>query len=821
MDERDIVLRNNTEQTLDGSGVSAEYYYFKDGTDSEAISDVSKILEKQKKLLFDMTWQRQPLMKDITTEKNIPYVRLNPTNWQLVQAADDYISSLEGSDAALVFTNEEDLDQGLEHIIGRTFLRIIVLNGLDNSSTPKLMRMRPNPSNYVIFGNANNVEEILYTASNEKLLTRDSRWILVLQDFGEVVLSDRFHTPIVIIKPNDNFCCKVDYLQSSTPSPSPSPTSLSQIGVAGNCSCTSINVKAQLVTSGLKEVLTVLTESSSADNIPQSEFDRNLEEKLESLKWLRYNGSVGIYVDLEMDVGKKQENQQLRVGDWKTVRGYQKDVNVNTMDKLKRLLVVGTVKSEPFAYETGEVDKDGKPVYEGYCIELLRRIAQEMHFDFTVKFPADGLYGVKSKNGTWDGVIGELMRGEIDMIVAGLSMTSEREEVVDFVSPYFDQAGISIIMRRKMDNESLFKFLSVLNWKVWLSMVGAIFVTGLVLWIVDRTSPYSAQNNKSKYPNSRIFNLKESFWFALTSFTPQGGGETPKSVSARCLVAAYWLFVVLMLATFTANLAAFLTVERMKTPIASLDELSRQSAVKYSVVESTSIHQYFKSMKMAEEELYQMWKDATLRQSISESKFRVWDYPIHERYGDLLDEIDSNDPVKNDTVGMERVRNKYEGHEFALIHDSNKVRYEVYRDCNLTEVGRPFAEQPYAIAVRTGSPLRHKVSEVVLRLQKNRYLEILNKRYWDPSRRRTCVKEQESEGITLHNVGGIFIGVGFGITVAFVILIGERYFGWCQSDIKRSSSAVQPISIKPSIISRSDQKGITADNKYGLATVNF
>lgn len=76
-------------------------------------------------------------------------------------------------------------------------------------------------------------------------------------------------------------------------------------------------------------------------------------------------------------------------------------------------------------------------------------------------------------------------------------------------------------------------------------------------------------------------------------------------MSARCLVAAYWLFVVLMLATFTANLAAFLTVERMKTPIQSLEELSRQSAVKYSVVQSTSIHQYFKSMKLAEEELYQ------------------------------------------------------------------------------------------------------------------------------------------------------------------------------------------------------------------------
>ena len=73
--------------------------------------------------------------------------------------------------------------------------------------------------------------------------------------------------------------------------------------------------------------------------------------------------------------------------------------------------------------------------------------------------------------------------------------------------------------------------------------------------------------------HGRDFNLKESFWFALTSLTPQGGGEAPKALSGRVLVAAYWLFVVLMLATFTANLAAFLTVERMQTTVQSLEEL--------------------------------------------------------------------------------------------------------------------------------------------------------------------------------------------------------------------------------------------------------
>lgn len=36
------------------------------------------------------------------------------------------------------------------------------------------------------------------------------------------------------------------------------------------------------------------------------------------------------------------------------------------------------------------------------------------------------------------------------------------------------------------------------------------------------------------------------------------------SASGRILVGAYWIFVVLMMATFTANLSAFLTVERVQ-----------------------------------------------------------------------------------------------------------------------------------------------------------------------------------------------------------------------------------------------------------------
>ena len=103
-------------------------------------------------------------------------------------------------------------------------------------------------------------------------------------------------------------------------------------------------------------------------------------------------------------------------------------------------------------------------------------------------------------------------------------------------------------------------------------------------------------------------------------------------MSGRVLVASYWLFVVLMLATFTANLAAFLTVERMQTTVASLEELARQSKINYTVVANSSYMEYFRNMANAEEDLYRVWKELTLNSSGDQSKYRVWDYPIKEQY---------------------------------------------------------------------------------------------------------------------------------------------------------------------------------------------
>ena len=65
----------------------------------------------------------------------------------------------------------------------------------------------------------------------------------------------------------------------------------------------------------------------------------------------------------------------------------------------------------------------------------------------------------------------------------------------------------------------------------------------------------------------------------MTTLTPQGGGEVPKNPSGRLVSATWWLFGFVLVATYTANMGANLTVLRMKSwTLRSLDDLLAENS---------------------------------------------------------------------------------------------------------------------------------------------------------------------------------------------------------------------------------------------------
>ena len=61
-----------------------------------------------------------------------------------------------------------------------------------------------------------------------------------------------------------------------------------------------------------------------------------------------------------------------------------------------------------------------------------------------------------------------------------------------------------------------------------------------------------------------------------------------RAVSVRVITASWWLFVLLMISTYTANLAFFLTRESTEKTIDSLEDLAVQNKIKYGMVQDSA-----------------------------------------------------------------------------------------------------------------------------------------------------------------------------------------------------------------------------------------
>jgi len=56
-----------------------------------------------------------------------------------------------------------------------------------------------------------------------------------------------------------------------------------------------------------------------------------------------------------------------------------------------------------------EENEDGSYSYEGYCIDLLNELARNLKFTYEIYVSPDGMYGAQTENGTWNGMIGEIV----------------------------------------------------------------------------------------------------------------------------------------------------------------------------------------------------------------------------------------------------------------------------------------------------------------------------------------------------------------------------------------------------------------------------
>ncbi|XP_033114938.1 glutamate receptor ionotropic, NMDA 1-like isoform X2 [Anneissia japonica] len=406
--------------------------------------------------------------------------------------------------------------------------------------------------------------------------------------------------------------------------------------------------------------------------------------------------------------------------------------------RLSTHLQVVTIKSIPFVYTdkphptNGCVDEhylvctDGKTgeimCCKGFCIDLLANLSNFLNFTFDLHIVADGHYGdlVRVTNSTerrWNGMIGELLDGKADIIMAPLTINKERVKHIDFSKP-FKYQGLTILVKKDVPTNKLVSFLRPFETELWILMFLAIHVVAFFLFILDRLSPFSRMHTGKFGREQDALNLSRALWFSWGVLFNSGIGEgTPRSLSARVVGMVWAFFSMIMLASYTANLAAFLVLDKPEGKISGINDARMRNpsnTFKFATVKGSSVDAYF-------------------RRQVELSTM----YTFMETFNYV-----------NADAAVEAVR---EGELDAFIWDSAMLDYQTSRDCNLVTVGELFGKSGFGIGLPKESLWTQEVSLAILHFQEGGVMERLESE-WISYRNCPVVGNQPAT-LSLENMG--------------------------------------------------------------------
>nr|QPZ88968.1 ionotropic receptor 4 [Diaphorina citri] len=459
--------------------------------------------------------------------------------------------------------------------------------------------------------------------------------------------------------------------------------------------------------------------------------------------------------NFKLDLLKLKREELRKVGHWTPAEGinitdrsafYETSTNNVT-------LIVMTREEKPYVMVKNDANLTGNAMFEGFCIDLLKSIAAQVGFHFVLRLVPDHTYGVYDhETKEWNGIVKELMDKKADLAVASMTINYARESVIDFTKPFMN-LGIGILFKVPTSQPTrLFSFMNPLAVEIWLYVLAAYLLVSFTLFVMARFSPYEWSNPHPCLAESPIvenqFSVSNSFWFITGTFLRQGSGLNPKATSTRIVGAIWWFFTLIIIASYTANLAAFLTVERMITPIENAQDLSEQTEIMYGTLSGGSTMTFFRDSKI---EIYQ----------------KMWRYMESKRPSVFVSDYEE---------GVKRV---LEG-DYAFLMESTMLDYEVQRNCNLTQIGGLLDSKGYGIATPKGSPWRDRISLAILELQEKGTIQMLYDKWWkntgDVCNRDDKNKESKANALGVENIGGVFVVLLCGLALAILVAILE--FCW-------------------------------------------
>ncbi|KAG3276022.1 glutamate receptor 2 isoform X2 [Marmota monax] len=537
-----------------------------------------------------------------------------------------------------------------------------------------------------------------------------------------------------------------------------------------------------------------------------------------ALKQVQVEGLSG---NIKFDQNGKRINYTINIMELKTNGprkiGYWSEVDkmVVTLTELpsgndtsgleNKTVVVTTILESPYVMMKKNHEMlEGNERYEGYCVDLAAEIAKHCGFKYKLTIVGDGKYGARDADTKiWNGMVGELVYGKADIAIAPLTITLVREEVIDFSKPFMS-LGISIMIKKPQKSKpGVFSFLDPLAYEIWMCIVFAYIGVSVVLFLVSRFSPYEWHTEEFEdgretqtSESTNEFGIFNSLWFSLGAFMQQGCDISPRSLSGRIVGGVWWFFTLIIISSYTANLAAFLTVERMVSPIESAEDLSKQTEIAYGTLDSGSTKEFFRRSKIAVFD--KMW---TYMRSAEPSVF-----------------------VRTTAEGVARVR-KSKGKYAYLLESTMNEYIEQRKPCDTMKVGGNLDSKGYGIATPKGSSLRNAVNLAVLKLNEQGLLDKLKNKWWYD--KGECGSgggdsKEKTSALSLSNVAGVFYILVGGLGLAMLVALIEFCYK-SRAEAKRMKVAKNAQNINPSSSQNSQNFATYKEgyNVYGIESVKI
>ncbi|XP_067415168.1 glutamate receptor ionotropic, NMDA 3B [Emydura macquarii macquarii] len=392
--------------------------------------------------------------------------------------------------------------------------------------------------------------------------------------------------------------------------------------------------------------------------------------------------------------------------------------------------------------ENGSVPWEYKKCCYGYCIDLLEKLAEDLPFAYDLYIVGDGKYGAW-KNGQWTGLVGDLLSGTAHMAVTSFSINSARSRVIDFTSPFFS-TSLGILVRTKDTASPIGAFMWPLHWTMWVGIFVALHLTALFLTLYEWKSPYGmtphGRNRMKIFSYSSALNLCYAILFGRTV-----SSKTPKCCTGRFLMNLWAIFCLLVLSSYTANLAAVMVGEK------TFEELSG--------IHDPKLHHPSQGFRFG-----------TVWESSAEEYIKKSFPEMHEYM--------RRHSVPTTPAGVTMLKTEPPRLN-AFIMDKSLLDYEVTidSDCKLLTVGKPFAIEGYGIGLPQNSPLTSNISDFISRYKSAGFMDLLHDKWYKMvpcGKRVLAVTETLQMGI--YHFSGLFVLLCIGLGGSLLTSLGEHVF---------------------------------------------